>query len=133
MGLHRSKNITAARRTADEWFGKYIRKSHAENGRCECVTCGKVEDWKKVDAGHCLEKMSFPQVRYNETNVHPQCKGCNMAENGKAAIHAQAITELYGTWQLEELIRLCGQPHINDKERVMRIAREYKRKYEELC
>jgi len=60
-------------------FSKYIRLSNADSrGMCTCVTCGKQAYFEKdqIDAGHFMSRR-YMSVRYDERNVHPQCRYCN--------------------------------------------------------
>lgn len=68
----------------DTVFSKYIRLSNADkNGYCECFTCGVKLYWNKgVDAGHFMSRKHY-STRWDERNVKPQCKHCNMYRNGE--------------------------------------------------
>lgn len=67
------QSIAKAKHAAWLEFSKYIRTKNASyNGMVQCVTCGAIYHWKKMQAGH------FTDGRHNNTlfdvrNVHPQC------------------------------------------------------------
>lgn len=136
MGLTRSKNITAARRTADKWFNLFVRlrDMDADSHEVECITCGKAYKFgsRKIDCSHWIESSILP-TRYNEWNANAACKACNLSDNGKAAYHGKAIALKYGKEIPNELIELSKQDISYDKEDVMRIARAYKAKAEYLA
>ena len=55
-----------------------------------CVTCNVKKPWKELQAGH-YEKRGKNQLRYDETNVHPQCVGCNVFQKGNYTRYARYI------------------------------------------
>lgn len=51
----------------DEVFSLWVRLSNARHGKCKCVTCGIVQDYKEVDAGHFVDRAN-KCTRYDEFN-----------------------------------------------------------------
>jgi len=88
--LKRSSVVTKL----DTVFSKYIRLKDADkNGYCECFTCGKKSKWNEgVDAGHFMSRKHY-STRWDERNVKPQCKYCNMYRNGEQYKFAQNLGE----------------------------------------
>lgn len=66
----------------DVIFSQYIRLSNSTDGFCTCVTCGRVYEWKKIQAGHFMSRQHY-SVRWDERNVKPQCYGCNVMQQGR--------------------------------------------------
>lgn len=66
----------------DVIFSQYIRLSNSIDGFCTCVTCGRVYEWKKIQAGHFMSRQHY-SVRWDERNVKPQCYGCNVMQQGR--------------------------------------------------
>ena len=66
----------------DVLFSQYIRLSNSIDGFCNCVTCGRVYEWKKIQAGHFISRQHY-SVRWDERNVKPQCYGCNVMQQGR--------------------------------------------------
>src|SRR6056297_3039774 len=96
MGLTRSKNLSAAKRTCDKWFSLYIRLRDANDiGKASCVTCGKIDDWRAFDTGHFVSRRKLI-TRYDEQNAHSQCVACNQWGGGKQYQHGKEIDLLYG-------------------------------------
>ena len=82
--------------TLDRWFSKFIRLRDSDrNGMCRCVTCGKPDHWKEMDAGHFISREKLP-VRYDERNVHAQCKQCNRFKSGNQFEHGKAVDIIHG-------------------------------------
>ena len=76
--LSRSKVV----KKLDSIFSKYIRQRNAINGVAECFTCGKRDDWKKLQCGH-FQSRRFYATRWDETNCQVQCAGCNVFRYGE--------------------------------------------------
>jgi len=76
--LSRSKVV----KKLDSIFSKYIRQRNAINGVAECFTCGKKDDWKKLQCGH-FQSRRFYSTRWDETNCQVQCAGCNVFRYGE--------------------------------------------------
>lgn len=134
MGLFKSKNITTAKKTADRWFNKYIRLRDAdEDGYVECITCGSKNHLSenKTDAGHFVESDRL-SVRYDEWNVHGQCKSCNLSASGKQYQMGKAINLKHGSFVADELIESAKDNLSYTKEELMELARKYKLMCEEL-
>jgi hypothetical protein len=71
-------------REAQKAFNAYIR---ARDFYDDCISCGRTDDevkktdgWKvggAWDCGHFLTVGAFPELRFEESNAHKQCKSCN--------------------------------------------------------
>ena len=140
MGLKKSKNITAARKSAQREMSRYIRLLWTkEDGTIDCCTCGATlnPEKDKVDAGHFIGAQ-IEITRWNEHNVHPQCWKCNhYAQNGMAWAHAEHIRLTHGEDIYQELLTLAKDDITfdTDKERIewtMAHGRRFKQQYEEL-
>ena len=66
----------------DITFSEYIRKRYASKSISKCVTCGKKDHWKKMQAGHFISRTKYP-TRWNEDNVQVQCVACNRYRQGE--------------------------------------------------
>ena len=89
--------------TADPLYSRYIRVKEADRyGYCTCVTCGKRDFWRDVDAGHYVNRDDWP-TRYEDRNVHAQCRACNRFHGGRISRYAVYLTERYGDDVLFEL------------------------------
>lgn len=89
----------------DTLFSLYIRKRYATpDGMVRCVTCGKYDHWKETDAGHYISRQ-YLSTRYDERNVHVQCKSCNRFHEGRKDEYTLFLLKTYGVGILEELNR----------------------------
>ena len=66
----------------DAVFSEYIRRRYAKNDIAECVTCGKKDHWKKLQAGHFMSRKHY-STRWDEQNVQVQCNACNVFRYGE--------------------------------------------------
>ena len=66
----------------DVVFSQYIRLRNSDSrGMAKCFTCGKVDHWKKLQAGHFQSRRHY-STRWDEENVQVQCKSCNLFNQG---------------------------------------------------
>lgn len=66
----------------DAVFSEYIRRRYAKNDIAQCVTCGKKDHWKNLQAGHFISRKHYA-TRWNEENVQVQCVACNVYRYGE--------------------------------------------------
>lgn len=73
----------------DKWFSLYIRLRNSDyRGYSTCVTCGKVDHYKKLQAGHFASRKHYA-TRWHEDNVQVQCYGCNVMQQGQQYLFAK--------------------------------------------
>lgn len=97
------------KRKLDILFSQYIRlRDTDESGHGECITCNKRIFWKDGDAGHFVTRNNL-STRFDERNVHLQCRRCNRFHGGMQYIHGQRIEWKYGCGTSEELFRQSRQ------------------------
>jgi hypothetical protein len=89
--------MKALKKKAWDVFSIYIRQRDMdENGNVKCCTCPNIRHWTGLDAGH-FESRIKENTLFDEQNVHPQCKGCNMPpNNGRPFEYAVFLDERYG-------------------------------------
>ncbi len=92
---------------AELWrvFSLWIRQKDADdNGVVRCVTCGAFRQWRSVDAGHFISRRHLA-TKFDERNVHPQCKQCNGFGSGEQFKMSQYINRKFGFGMAEKLER----------------------------
>ena len=106
----------------DKVFSEYIRRRYAINDIAECVTCGKKDHWKDLQAGHFMSRKHYA-TRWDEENVQVQCVGCNVYRYGeqfkfskylgtrKANKLLEKSREIakFADWELEDMIATYKQ------------------------
>ena len=85
----------------DKVFHEYVRRRDADNdsGYCKCISCNKPIHFTESDAGHFISRAKMA-TRYDEQNVHAQCRKCNRFEYGRQFEYSLKI----GTELAEELL-----------------------------
>ncbi len=76
MGKKR-KTIGKLKADLDKVFNKVIRLRDTEDGYGKCISCGQVFPFEELDAGHFFAKKGYDGLRYDEENVHAECRNCN--------------------------------------------------------
>jgi Zn ribbon nucleic-acid-binding protein len=66
----------------DAIFSEYIRRRYAKDDISECVTCGKKDHYKSLQAGHFISRKQYA-TRWDEDNVQVQCVACNVYRYGE--------------------------------------------------
>ena len=103
----------------DNVFSEYIRRRYAKNEIATCVTCGKKDHWKKLQAGHFMSRKHYA-TRWDEDNVGVQCSACNVFRYGEQYLFAKYLgTEKadmllaksreavkFPDWEIQEMIEL---------------------------
>jgi hypothetical protein len=103
----------------DKVFSEYIRRRYAKNDIATCVTCGKKEHWKKLQAGHFMSRKHYA-TRWDEQNVEVQCSACNVFRYGEQYLFAKYLgtekadmllaksreTVKFPDWEIQEMIDL---------------------------
>lgn len=84
-------------------FSKFIRQRDADHaGYATCFTCDVVKPWQEMDAGHFVSR-NAKAIKYDEQNVHAQCKSCNGFHGGMAYEYGKRLDEKYGKGTAENL------------------------------
>lgn len=86
----------------DEVFSCYIRRRDFGDGHGRCITCGRPITYSSCDAGHYIGR-SHTATRWNEMNVHAQCRDCNRVHYGRMADYRSALIRRYGRVAVEQL------------------------------
>lgn len=99
-------SLIKLRDKCDKAFSRYIRLKYTDdNGYVSCYTCGCVKHWKEIQAGHFVSRRHLC-TRFDERNVKPQCRGCNLFNQGNAPIFAQRLLTEYGSKIIDELLEM---------------------------
>lgn len=100
-----------------------------------CVSCG--QPWSKDhQAGHWKKAELFTTLRFNERNIHNQCEGCNLFNDGNVQEYGNRIHLRIGRKAKEELELLAEEDkkmnHKWDRIRLIETRKHYKEKLKEL-
>lgn len=133
------KKITVKKLDKRLWriFSRYIRardavKTTGSIYTVNCITCGKRKSTKEVDAGHYLSR-SHASLKYDERNVHAQCKHCNMPPDpGEIHIYKERVKSLYGVNTPDELYKKKQKLEKRNTRDIEDMIKRYKEKLEQL-
>ena len=86
-------------------FSFYIRYNPSRNGFVHCVTCGKGDNYKNLQAGHWIPGR-HNAVLFDERNCHPQCYRCNVGLHGNPIAYHHYMERTYGKLIMNALEKL---------------------------
>ena len=86
----------------DTVFSQYIRLKNSVDGKATCFTCGKVDEWKKLQCGHFQSRKHY-STRWDEINCQVQCAGCNVFKYGEQYKFSVNLDAKYGKGTAERL------------------------------
>jgi hypothetical protein len=96
------KQIKITKKKVWAIFSTYIRLKYANHGYVHCVTCGKGDHYKAMQAGHWIPGR-HNAVLFDERNVHPQCYHCNIGLKGNPIVYYHFMERTYGKKVMKEL------------------------------
>lgn len=122
-------------KTHSEWlnelqkvFNTYIR---ARDEGKPCISCGKSLRGK-FDAGHFFSVGAYPNLRFNEDNVHGQCVACNQHKHGNVNEYSLQLPMRIGQSRFDDLLLIRSEPlHLSTEDIKEKIA-YYKAKIKEI-
>jgi hypothetical protein len=74
----------------DSIFSQYIRLRYSKNEIATCVTCGRSDNWKKMQNGHFVSRKHYA-TRWDEDNCQVQCAGCNVFRYGEQYLFSKYL------------------------------------------
>ena len=90
----------------DAVFSRFIRRrGMSASGMNQCVSCGAVMDWQRLQCGHYYRRQHLG-TRWNENNCWPQCMACNVWRRGNYASFARFMYDKFSKEDMDELDRL---------------------------
>ena len=126
MSETKAKYITVPKllQKATTKFNAFIRKRDAGK---PCISCGQ---YTTLQAGHFYSGGHYPNLKFNEDNVHGQCKRCNYFLSGNLTQYEKNLRERIGGDRVEQLHILAGwykrNGHKWDRFALEEIIKNYK-------
>jgi len=82
-------------------FNKFIRLRDQNE---PCISCNKPLTGK-FDAGHLFSVGAYPNIRFNEDNVHGQCVACNQHRHGNVNEYMVNLPQRIGQERFNKLLK----------------------------
>lgn len=118
---------------AMRYFSKFIRHRDAPNGVGRCISSGinlRVPS-SNSQAGHFYSAGRYPQLRFNEDNVHLQCKSDNYFNGGNLLEYRKNLINKIGLARVEALDMIAAQSKRTnfkwDRTLLIEIIEKYKK------
>jgi hypothetical protein len=86
-------------------FNNYIRKR--DKGQ-PCISCGTFVD--KGHASHYFSVGAYPNLRFNEFNVHLSCIECNLHQHGNSIEYGLRLPKRIGQDEFDRLVLEKDEP-----------------------
>jgi hypothetical protein len=96
-----------------------------------CCTCGKLIPFKQAQAGHFIAGRTNALL-FDEDIVHLQCYACNVCNHGEQLEYYYYMKRHYTEDQILEMRKLRSTTVKYTPEDLIKIAENYKEKYDEL-
>jgi len=127
----KQKTIKQLKTELDKKFSLYIRQKNAVDGIVQCITCQKHYRWQDVDCGHFLSRR-YLSIRWSEINTAPQCKNCNVFNQGRQYEMGQVLEKRYGKAEIELLLIKKNNVCKMDKFKYLMLIQNYTEKLKKI-
>ena len=109
---------------AQKAFNEFIRLRDKD---LPCISCGRYHEGQ-YHAGHYRSVGAYPELRFNEDNVHKQCSVCNNHKSVNAIEYRINLIRKIGLEKVEFLERHDHQPLKLSIDEIKELIRVYKAK-----
>lgn len=109
---------------AQKAFNEFIRLRDKD---LPCISCGRYHAGQ-YHAGHYRSVGAYPELRFNEDNVHKQCSVCNNHKSGNAIEYRINLIRKIGLERVEFLERHDHQPLKLSIDEIKELIKFYKAK-----
>lgn len=90
-------------------FSELVRRIECDKkGYGRCITCGILNFWKKLQAGHFIPGR-HNSILFDRRGVHIQCSGCNVFKRGNSIKYFRWMQKHYGEEVIKDLERIDKQ------------------------
>ena len=130
INKYKKKSVPELIKIAQNWCNKYIRLRDKEKG---CVSC---DIYSIEDASHFYSGGHYPELRFNEDNIHGSCAKCNRFLHGNLNEYRRRIDQRIGVEGLKMLDLIADQSKRNnhkwDRLALIETIINYQTKFKEL-
>ncbi len=103
-----NKSVPQLINIATTHFNAFIRQRDSKDGFFVCISCNHTKPISQLNAGHFYSAGQFPEVRFNEDNVHGQCIRCNMYLHGNLDNYRKGLERKLGNTRTIKLDDMVG-------------------------
>lgn len=127
---HKLETVPELLKKAQVEFNRFVR---LRDKGLPCISCGKPlgNEPNSYDAGHYRSVGAAGHLRFDEQNVHAQCKYCNNYLSGNIVMYRLGLIARIGLAAVERLEQ-DNAPRKWDKAMLRELAIQYKNKNKEL-
>ena len=133
--MAKRKTLGKLKADLDKVFNRYIRLRDTENGYGVCISCGKNKPFEDLDAGHFFAKQGNDGLRYDEDNVHAECRKCNRFDDSHLIPYQDNLLAKIGLCRLNALKEKSREYKMGffkwDRSEIEEKIKEYKIKLKE--
>jgi len=86
---------------------EWVRRKDALDDIATCVTCGHRAHWKQLSQGHFVPDGGRNSTKFELTNIHVQCRRCNINLGSNGPVYYKFMVEKYGQDHVDYLISLA--------------------------
>jgi hypothetical protein len=110
-------------------FNTYIRQR--DKGK-PCISCDKKLIGNDVNASHFFSVGAYPNLRFNEDNVHSSCISCNQHKHGNQKEYDLRLPNRIGIERYNKLLEDRNKPLKINIDEIKELIYIYKQKTKEL-
>ena len=110
----------------DTVFSQYIRLKDSVDGIGTCITCGKQDNIKNLQAGH-FQSRRFYSTRWDKRNVKIQCVGCNVFRYGEQHLFSLYLGNKLSKNLLEESRKIVKFTNVELEEMIQKYSQRLKK------
>ena len=120
------KPISKLKKEAQIYFNKFIRERDSMDEKFICISCGKELNVKEINAGHYFPVKQFDYLRFDEDNVHAECRGCNCFNQSHLIMYTWNLYKKLGKLKYFELLAKSRIKKVLRREQIESVIAKYK-------
>ena len=110
---------------AQKVFNTFIRLR--DKGK-NCISCDRVLKDNDINASHFFSVGAYPNLRFNEDNVHNSCINCNQYKHGNQKEYDLRLPNRIGTERYQKLLEERNKPLKLSIDEIKELINKYREK-----
>lgn len=98
--LLKQKSLSSLKGELQKIFNEFIRIRDTQTNQGTkffiCISCQAPKGLEEMHAGHCFPVGGHEAVRFDEDNVHGQCRYCNFYQHGAPELYKYNLVKKIG-------------------------------------